>query len=157
VTWAFALATAPHVRRRDRLCAAETGQNDQKRQTMARPRLSDEIKMARGTYRPGRANAVLNGLCESANRRIRTAKQLLDAESIAVYTEAVELIDSEIPHVDGKHGMPDSEALADIEIIERAIDVLLDSIGADEHTRDILGLRSSKLYHLILDAHARAA
>jgi hypothetical protein len=99
----------------------------------------------------------VSGLCEGANRRIQVARQLLDAESLAVYTEAVELIESETPHVDGKHGMPDPSALADIQIIEGAIDALFDSIGADEHTRDVLALRSSQLYRLILDAHARAA
>jgi hypothetical protein len=124
---------------------------------MARPRLSDEIKMARGTFRPGRANAPANGLCEGAGRRIRTAKSLLDADSLAVYTEAVELIESETPHVDGKHALPDSDVIADIEIIEGAIDVLLDSIDADERTRDILRLRSAELYRLIVKQQARAA
>jgi hypothetical protein len=113
--------------------------------------------MRRGTYRASRDNPSVAGLCDGANRRLQIARQLLDADSLAVYTEAVELIESETPHIDGKHGLPDPDALADIEIIEGAIVVLLDSIGADEHTRDILRLRSSELYHLVLDAQARAA
>ncbi|SRR6266567_563000 len=130
--------------------------NSQKGQLMVRPRIPDEIKRLRGTYRPGRANAPANGLCDGANRRIRAAKSLLDADSLAVYIEALELIEDATPHVAGKHAMPDADALADIEIIEGAADALLDSIGADEQTRDILSLHSSDLYHLIIDAQARA-
>ncbi len=97
--------------------------NSQKGQLMVRPRIPDEIKRLRGTYRPGRANAPANGLCDGANRRIRAAKSLLDADSLAVYIEALELIEDATPHVAGKHAMP---------------------------------LHSSDLYHLIIDAQARA-
>jgi hypothetical protein len=124
---------------------------------MGRLPIPDEIKMKRGTYRAGRANASANGLCDSANRRIKIAKGLLDADSLATYTEAVEVIESETPHIGSVHAIPDPEALKDIEIIEGAVDALLDSVGADEQTRDILRLRSSELYRLIIDAQARAA
>jgi hypothetical protein len=114
---------------------------------MVRPRIPDEIKMAHGTYRPGRANpsdSGLSGLCEGAIRRIKTAKSLLDPDSLAVYTEAIERIESDTPHVAGKHAVPDLDALSDIELVEGAILALLDSIGASEHIRDILRLKSSE-------------
>src|SRR6266566_4438653 len=88
--------------------------NSQKGQLMVRPRIPDEIKRLRGTYRPGRANAPANGLCDGANRRIRAAKSLLDADSLAVYIEALELIEDATPHVAGKHAMPDADARADL-------------------------------------------
>jgi hypothetical protein len=124
---------------------------------MARPALPTEIKQRRGTYRPGRDNPSVSGLCDGASRRIQMARKLLDADSLAVYTEAVGLIEDATPHVDGKHGLPDSDALVDIQVIEGAVDALLDSIGAGEHIRSVLSLRSSDLYRLILDAQARAA
>jgi hypothetical protein len=126
---------------------------------MARPRLPDEVKIARGTYRPGRANAsVNNGLCDGANRRLKTARQLLDADSLAIYEEAIHRIEFDTPHTDdGHHGMPSIDGLADIEAVEGGIDELLRAIGASEHVRSVLSLHSSDLYRLILDAQARAA
>lgn len=123
---------------------------------MARPRIPDEIKMARGTFRPGRANPSVNGLCEHANRRLQVAKDLLGPEAYDVYAEAIHRIEFRTPHCDGQHGMPTIDGLADIEIVEAAVDELLRTIGADAEIRSVLSLRSSDLYHLILDQQARA-
>lgn len=124
---------------------------------MARPRIPDEIKIARGTYRPGRANPSANGLCEHANRRLQVAKDLLGPEAYDVYAEAIHRIEFRTPHCsDGTHGMPTIDGLADIEMVEGAVDALLNSVDADEETRRVLTLNSSDLYRLILDQQARA-
>ena len=124
---------------------------------MARPTLPDEVKKARGTFRPGRANAPADNACEGASRRLRMAETLLDPDSLAIYAEAIHRIEFDTPHVDGKHGIPSLDCLSDIEAVEGGIDELLRAIGASEETTSILRLRSSELYRLILDAQARAA
>jgi hypothetical protein len=129
----------------------------EKREIMARPTLPDEIKKARGTFRPGRANASANGLCEGASRRLRVAETLLDADSLAIYAEAIHRIEFDTPHVDGRHAMPSIDCLADIEAVEGGIDEMLRSIGASEHVRNVLSLHSSDLFRLILEQQARAA
>jgi hypothetical protein len=124
---------------------------------MPNPRVADEIKARRGTYRADRSDASANnGLCEGANRRLRNAKTLLDPESYAIYEEALHRVEFDTPHICGKHAMPSIDCLADIEAVEGGIDELLRSIGADEETTSILRLRSSDLYRLVLDAQARA-
>jgi hypothetical protein len=122
---------------------------------MARPTLPDEVKKARGTYRPGRANAPVNGVCEGASRRLRVAETLLDANSFAIYEEAIHRIEFNTPHVGGRHGMPSLDCLWDIEQVEGGVDELLRSIGASEEMTSILRLRSSDLYRLILEQQAR--
>lgn len=119
---------------------------------MARPRLSDEVKKARGTFRPSRADNSVASLCDSANRRLQAAKTLLDPESYAVYEAAIHRIEFDTPHLDGKHAVPSIDCLDDIELIEGAVDALLDSIGADEYIRSLLALRSSFLYRMIIEA-----
>lgn len=127
-----------------------------KKQLMGRPSLSVETKIARGTYRPGRENRPVRGLCEGASRRLQMAKNLLDADSLEVYSQAIHRVEFRTPHIDSKHGMPTIDGLADIEVVEGAVDELLKSIGADEHLRSVLSLRSSDLYRLILDQQERA-
>jgi hypothetical protein len=125
---------------------------------MPNPRVADEIKARRGTYRADRANASANnGLCEGANRRLRNAKTLLDPESFAIFEEAIHRIEFDTPHVAGKHAVPSVDCLHDIEACEGGIDELLRSIGASEETTSILRLRSSDLFRLILAQQARAA
>ena len=53
--------------------------------------------------------------------------------------------------------MPTLDGLADIEIVEGAVDLLLKQAGTDDETRRALSLRSSDLYRLIIDHQLRAA
>jgi hypothetical protein len=128
---------------------------------MPNPRVADEIKQRRGTYRADRADRsnapANNGLCDGAYRRLRIARTLLDPESYAIYEEAIHRVEFDTPHIDGKHAIPSIDCLEDIELVEGGIDELLRSIGADEETTSILRLRSSDIYRLILDQQERSA
>jgi len=81
---------------------------------MARPRLPDEVKRLRGTLR-NRSD----GTCEWAQKM--HAKPV-PAEWRALYDEAIDRIDSGIPHVAGYHAVdPATVELEDIEAVEKAL------------------------------------
>ena len=123
---------------------------------MGRPALPDEVKIRRGTYRPGRAHQPVSGLCDSASRRLQMAKDLLDPDALEIYSQAIHHVELRTPHADGKHMMPSIDSLGEIEIVEGAVDLLLTSIGADAHLRSVLSLHSSDLFRLIIDQEARS-
>jgi hypothetical protein len=80
------------------------------------------------------------------------AEKLLNVGALAVYREALERVDAATPHCsNGCHGMPSDENLAEITIVENAVDMLLDKIEADDETRRLLRLDSARLWHLILE------
>src|SRR5579859_3925814 len=81
---------------------------------MARPRLPDEVKRLRGTLR-NRAD----GTCEWAGKM---HAKTVPANLRAIYDEAIDRIDSAIPHTAGYHSAdPSAVDLEDIEAVERAL------------------------------------
>lgn len=123
---------------------------------MGRPPIPDEIKRARGTYRPGRANPNVLSVCEHASRRLQIAKNLLDPEAYDAYAEAIHHVEFRTPHCEGgTHGMPSIDAIAEIEIVEGAVDAMFKAYGVSEEARRALSLNSSRLYRLILAQQAQ--
>jgi hypothetical protein len=90
-----------------------------------------------------------NAMCSHAARKLAQAKAILDDETYQIYIEAVTRIDAEIPHTsEGYHGIPDDDSVADIGVVERAVNTIVPPE---------LELRSSHLYDLISRNAERSA
>ncbi len=116
-----------------------------------RPRIPDEIKRQRGTFRPSRSAPSANGtLCPILQRKYETALRLCptDPDFTAAYHEVLEMIDANHEHVDGCHGILTGPELEAVEELEELIRQMLDTIGATRDIYNALEMHYTKLCRL---------
>jgi hypothetical protein len=116
---------------------------------MAQKTAAEKLRVGRSPGRDSGGRVVgataSNGVCALAVRKLTRAKRILDPDTYELYAEAVLRIDAEIPHLNGYHGIPGTDALDDIAVVERAINTVVPPE---------LELHSAELYDLI-DRSAR--
>jgi hypothetical protein len=118
--------------------------------TVGRPRIPDEIKRARGTFKPSRA--ISNGaLCEHLEKRYNKAKRLVPDNEffLDAYHEILELIDANHEHVQGMHGVLSGAELDAVRLLEELTRQLLDSIGVTRAVYDELEMHYCRLCDLV--------
>jgi hypothetical protein len=113
---------------------------------MARPRIPDDVKRNRGTFRRPILDECPHALRRKSKARSAAIAGRISGETLELFEEAVDEIEENTPHVDDSHGMPDEESLAYIEIISDAVNPHL---PADLH------LKSAHLFRMIQAANAR--